>query len=76
MTLIADYPSKKAFKEAVMIDPEQVFVTDPSFFFPLAGTIPYVLNMNENKEFTVTNHPRRSWFARVYINKNGIIKVD
>lgn len=61
------YPSKKAFKEAVAADPSKVYVEDPSFFSPVSGTVVEVLEKAGG--FTVTNHPKRSWFAAV--NKRG-----
>lgn len=61
------YPTKKAFREAVLRGTE-VYCEDPSIFSPKA----YYLNGGENNgdlqeggSFVVTNHPKRSWFAQV-----------
>lgn len=67
------YPSKKAFKEAVAADPAHVYVDDPSIFDPVSGSVSYVVSRKQ--DFTVTNHPKRSWFARVY-TKNGKVMVE
>lgn len=67
------YRTKKEFKEAVMLRPSAVFVEDPAIVNPVSGYVPHVLNMKE--EFTVTNHPKRTWFARVF-KVDGKIKVE
>lgn len=67
------FKSKKAFKEAVMADPQNVFVEDPSLFNPYSGNVEAVFKIKG--AFTVTNHPKRSWFAAVECNKNGDIIV-
>ena len=72
MTHISSYPTKKAFKEAVARDLRAVYVDDPSIFNPRSGSVADVLTAGE---FTVTNHPKRSWFARVY-RKAGTVRVD
>lgn len=74
MTHIAEYKTKKSFREAVNDNPDTVWVTDPSIFNPITGRVPFVLD--QGGEFTVTNHPKRSWFARVYYDKKRNIKVD
>lgn len=74
MTHIASpvlYKTKKIFREAVSKDPKSVFVEDPSFYTPVSGNIVEVLD--KLKSFTVTNHPRRSWFARVSRKNNNIV---
>jgi len=71
MTHIASYPSKKHFKEAALAG--KAYVDDPSMFSPVSGRIDQVLD--QKGEITVTNHPKRSWFARVY-RKDGQIKVE
>lgn len=74
MTHIAPhFKTKKAFKAAVAEDPERVFVEDPSLFAPISGSVRDVLVMGG--EFTVTNHPKRSWFARVHGTADNV-KVD
>ena len=77
MTHIANpyvYKTKKAFREAVNENPAVVRLDDPSFFDPVSGYVTDILKAKG--EFTVTNHPKRSWFARVYRGKDGKVKVD
>lgn len=74
MTHQVNYPTKKAFKEAVLANPDSVYLDDPSFFDPVSGSVTEILN-KKNKLITVTNFNKRSWFASVYY-KNGEIKVD
>jgi hypothetical protein len=69
----ARYPSKKAFKEAVTANPEAVYVDDPSLFDPCSGSVAHILERHGS--FTVTNHPKRSWYAAV-TRKNGIANVS
>ena len=73
MTHIVSFKTKKAFKEAVSRDPRAVYVDDPSIFSPCSGSVEHVVKMMGM--FTVTNHPKRSWFACVE-EKNGVIKVS
>lgn len=73
MTHIADYPTKKAFKEAVEATEGDVWVDDPSIFNPVSGFVKDVVA--EHRSIVVTNHPKRSWFAEVSL-KNGEIKVS
>jgi hypothetical protein len=74
MTWIANYPTKKAFREAIKRDPAKVQVIDPSIIGGFAGSVE--LAMLTRAEFTTTNHPKRSWFARVYRKRDGTIAVD
>lgn len=75
MTHIVNYSTKKAFKEAVEKDESRVYCDDPSMFGAVwAGSPRFILNQT-GKAFTVTNHPKRSWFAEVILTKDGIIKV-
>ncbi len=69
------FASKKAFKEAVAADPSKVFVDDPSIFAgACSGSVEHVLNTAGS--FTVTNHPKRTWFAAVNKGKDGKPKVS
>ena len=69
------YPSKKAFKEAVLKDPTRVYVDDPSMFNPVSGNVQEVAEKAPRNHFAVTNHPKRSWFAAVSL-VNGKVKVS
>lgn len=73
MTHITDCKTKKAFKEAVKENPLAVYVEDPSIFDPVTGNVRDVAR--KKGSFTVTNHPKRSWFAMVEYN-GGNIKVS
>jgi hypothetical protein len=76
MTLIVSpykYPSKKSFKEAVHENPENVYVEDPSIFGePISGSIAFVVG--KKGSITVTNHPKRSWFAKIDLKTKGKFK--
>lgn len=78
MTHIADvneYKTKKSFKEAVLKNAKEVFIFDPSVFGnAVSGSVEHVLN--KLGSFTVTNHPKRSWFASVKRNAKGDIVVS
>lgn len=74
MPHIVNYQTKKAFKEAVLANPSMVWCEDPSIFSgSYSGFVVDVLRVKG--EFTVTNHPKRSWFARVYL-KGGQVRVE
>lgn len=62
--IVCQSMTKKQFREKAINTPDRTWVDDPSIFSPVSGTITDVL-MHKG-EFTVTNHPKRSWFARVY----------
>lgn len=75
MTHIANYPTKKAFKEAVKANPEKVYLDDPSMFDPVSGSVAVV--MARKGMVTVTNHPKRSWFACIKRNEKDLtFKVE
>lgn len=74
MTHITDHKTKSAFKKAVKENPANVGVSDPSIFNPVSGSVKYVLD--DHGPFTVTNHPKRSWFARVSYDNKGNVKVE
>ena len=67
------FKSKKAFKEAVEAG-RNPFCEDPSIFpGSCSGTVIDILNAKGY--FTVTNHPKRSWFASVErINGKVVVK--
>lgn len=76
MTHIANpmrYKSKKAFREAVALDPSRVYLDDPSLFNPVSGSVEDIVKVLGS--FAVTNHPKRSWFAAVNL-KNGKVVVS
>tara|TARA_Y100000034_G_C6610457_1_gene265848 strand:- start:116 stop:436 length:321 start_codon:yes stop_codon:yes gene_type:complete len=73
MTCIAQFATKKAFKEAVENDPNDVIVEDPSIFNPFHGSL--TLLLERVGDIVVTNHPKRSWFASVKWN-GGLVKVS
>ena len=71
---IANYPTKKAFKEAVANDPNSVWISDPACVDPCSGYLEDVLAIKGQVE--VTNHPRRSWYASVTYNADGKLIVE
>lgn len=67
------FKTKKAFKEAAEARPDEVYCDDPSIFpGSLSGSVSTILKSKDF--FTVTNHPKRSWFAQVEM-RNGKVKV-
>lgn len=69
------YKTKKAFKEAVKNNPSEVYLEDPSIFGnALSGTVEHIMQQKES--ITVTNHPKRSWFAAIRTSKKGAIIVS
>lgn len=72
MTLIVQYKTKKAFKEAVKDDPTKVYIEAPGLHSPAEeGFLSEVMKINDH--ITVTNHPKRSWFASVKNGKKGLV---
>lgn len=71
---IADYPTKKAFKRAVESH-GSVYLSDPAVVNPCSGYVSKVLK--ELSSVTVTNHPKRSWYASISRHsKTGKIIVE
>ena len=75
MTHIVDpqkYPTKKALKEAVLSKPETVFLSDPS---PFTNDSKHADSIREGESLVCTNHPKRSWFAKI-TRRNGKLRVE
>ena len=74
--------SKKALKgyaqqlnEGVHAQHNEPCLRDPSLFNPMrGGDVIYLRNVAEGEKWTVTNHPKRSWFATV-TRRNGKLEV-
>lgn len=80
MTCIVNYPTKKAFREALDKCPtgHTIALEDPSVFAPYSGPMNRYLGgpgSHSFKPFCVTNHPKRSWYAEVYISRDGYYKT-
>ncbi len=60
------YKTKKAFKEGVKMG-DNPFLSDPSIINPHSGYLNELLG--ELEDIYVTNHPKRSWFARIRRSK-------
>lgn len=78
MTMQSKYPTKKAFKQAIEDDPCAVLIEDPAVMqdWLKYGYPRFTLDiMQQGDSITVTNHPKRSWFAAVTCLGNGIYKV-
>lgn len=69
MTHISEYKTKKLFKEMVKEDPYSVYLEDPAIIGGVSGYLPKILEKKES--ITVTNHPKRSWFASVETKTDG-----
>jgi hypothetical protein len=67
------YPTKKALRLWVLKDPDCVTIHNPSMFTTLTS---FSANqIGPGQEYTVTNHPRRSWFAQVGRKADGTLYV-
>lgn len=71
-SMLNEYPTKKSLKEAIKDNPYKVLLHDPSIVNAVSGCVPAILE--EKNPFTVTNHPKRTWFASVEIAKKGKYK--
>jgi hypothetical protein len=72
MTCIANFKTKKAFKEACDSSPYP-YIEDPSIFSPWDGPIDrHPALACDGGYITVTNHPKRSWFAMVKRSSGGL----
>lgn len=74
MTHIVDptrFKTKKSFKEAVAADPATVYLADPSIIDALSGPVDKLLKYR--RLITVTNHPKRSWFASIEMKNDKIV---
>ena len=76
MTCIVEgFKTKKALKEQITRQLEtdsDFFIEDPSIFKPRRGF--WASEMVEGQSEVVTNHPKRSWFAKIE-RKNGRLVV-
>ena len=71
--IVLGYKTKKDLKEAVAIL-KDVVITDPSIFNPYTGSAK--ARINTKGSIVVTNHPKRSWFAKIELNNKGELKVS
>lgn len=72
MTMIVQYLTKKALKEAADTFPEAIRVQDPALLDSWLTYGKEYFSLREMKigdVITVTNHPKRSWFATI-LRKN------
>lgn len=74
MTWITHYSTKKELRQAIKRDPHGVLVSNPSFFDPFEG--PLDTAMLTRASITLTNHTKRSWFARVWRRADGKLAVE
>ncbi len=68
--IVQGFKTKKALREGVAEVGRFVEFSDPSIFQPKSyywkrGVDTNVSNIPVGADFTCTNHPKRSWFARV-----------
>lgn len=71
MTMIVQFPTKKALKEMAASEPALVHVQDPSFFDKPYGEYFRLDVMKVGSKIVVTNHPKRSWFAQIERTDKG-----
>jgi len=78
MTCIANaekYKTKKSFLEAIKTQgADKVRIEDPSIVAPFYGTVAQY--MANHKSMTVTNHPKRSWYAAIELKADGTLKLS
>jgi len=65
------YPTKKKLKEIIETTNKEVPIEDPSWSNPRSF---FSSDIKEGESVVVTNHPKRSYFATIYI-KDGLLKV-
>lgn len=64
MTHITEvFKTKKDFKTATLADPTRVYLEDPAIIGAVSGSVAEIMKVKDL--ITVTNHPKRSWFAQV-----------
>lgn len=71
MTCIVSFVTRKQLKEAINNN-HDFFIEDPAWINPqscMASKLP------EGKTVVVTNHPKRSWFAKI-TKKDGKLRLD
>jgi len=64
--------TKAEFKRRVL-NGESIFLRDPSLF---ATASTYAHQIDRGRSVLVTNHPKRSWFAKVKKNANGNLEIQ
>lgn len=72
MTCIVNFKTKKQLKEHVATYGD-VDIHDPSIFQSYVGRARNYIK--SGRHCTVTNHPKRSWFAQLVINSQGKLMV-
>lgn len=72
MTAIVSKISKKELKESVMKG-ENFYIEDPAI---INANSFFLLDMPVGTKVFVTNHPKRSYFAKIERNLNGQFKVS
>lgn len=65
------YPTKKALREAIQRG-ESVAIEDPSFMAPRSF---FTSDMIIGQDEIVTNHPKRTYFAKIRKQVDGTLKV-
>lgn len=68
------FKTKKAFKKAIK-EGENPYLNDPAIIGGVSGTVSEILE--QKGVIYCTNHPKRSWFARIIISeRTGKIVVE
>jgi hypothetical protein len=71
--IVADVRTKRELKMILDNPDGDVMIEDPSIMAPFTGRLSEYID--RHGECYLTNHPKRSWFARV-TRKNGKLKVE
>ncbi len=73
MTCIVNFNTKKELKE-YLANHGDCHIVDPGILSNYRGSAKDYIKANEG--CVVTNHPKRSWFASLTIDKNGKVKAN
>lgn len=69
----ADIKTKRALRDAINRG-ANVWLFDPAIVNPMSGD--YRTILAARGEVVCTNHPKRSWFARITTNTSGKVIVE
>lgn len=73
MTCIVDMPSKAALRRHLQ-QRGDAMIEDPSIVAPFSGKLSEYIA--QHGEAIVTNHPKRSFFAKVRLRSDGSYRVE
>ena len=72
-----NFPSKKSVRLWVQQDPESVLIRDPAIVNPRSNGSWFSANsLRAGESVLVTNHPKRTWFAKIGRKASGQLYVE